>query len=166
MNMKKQKIELISLATLFDMEIARSKGVDDYDEGDVPFVTSTELNNGVVAYVEPDIEDKVFKGPVIAISGLGHASVQLGTFLPKGNGGDSLTILTPPKDMCIEELVRSAAAFNLLHKWRFSYGRKCSIRRLSYLDIHYPLPKVTGQWKDESVLVESISREITQLINY
>jgi len=162
--MKKEEAKNILLTKLFDMEAARSKGVDDYGEGDTPFVTSTELNNGVVAYVEPDLDDKVFEGPVIAISGLGHATVQLGHFLPKGNGGDSLTILKPNKPMNAETLVRCAAAFNLLHKWRFSFGRKCSIQRLSYLEIPYPLPAVEAQWNEESALIEKLTKEISEAV--
>ena len=162
--MKKTNVEKILLTTLFDMEAARSKGLDDYGEGVTPFVTSTELNNGVVAYVEPDAEDKVFEGPVIAISGLGHATVQLGRFLPKGNGGDSLTILKPKSTMDVEMLVRCAAAFNLLHKWRFSFGRKCSISRLSYLEIPYPLPSVDEQWRSESELIAKLTEELSEAV--
>jgi hypothetical protein len=120
------------------MEVARSAGTKDYAPGLIPFVTSTELNNGVVTYVEPFDTDKVFEGPAIAVSGLGFASVQLSEFLPKGNGGDSITVLTPKKPMTNLDLISCAAAFNVLHGWRFSFGRKCSIGRLKPLEIPFP----------------------------
>lgn len=208
----------IKIKDLFVLQAAKSKGIDNYDLGDVPFVTSTESNNGVVGYVEPEEEDLVFKGPAIAISGLGHATVHFEKFLPKGNGGDSLTILMSREQALIEEilslsdqyfntalalllfiiwirlykirifttesikniasklieceeqymnlpmydlkgkdLVCFAAAFNTLHKWRFSYGRKCKISRIKYLEFPFPLPKTSKVLNYESGLLTSIN---------
>ncbi len=123
------------ISELFDMTVARSKSTDDYLPGDIPFVTNTEVNNGVVSYVEPFDGDKVFEGPAICISGLGHATVHLGSFLPKGNGGDSCTVLAPKDKISKTELLYYAALFNTLHGWRFSFGRKTSKRRLESLDL-------------------------------
>lgn len=139
-----------TLASLFSFTAARSQGIEDYEGGKLPFVTSAELNNGVVTYVQPEDTDLVFDGPAIAISGLGHATVHLGKFLPKGNGGDSLTILRPLGEMTVEELVAAATAFNVVHKWRFSYGRKCSVDRLKMLEIDWPLASTSNIWKAET----------------
>lgn len=222
--------EFIKLNRLFTLSSARSRGIDDYDAGQIPFVTSTESNNGVVGYVEPEQDDLVFEGPAIAISGLGHATVHFSLFLPKGNGGDSLTILIPREQtlteealslwnqyvvlvlslltfiafvnvfrngvfvlensfgldselgqkkvvdvekslldceeeyinlpmhgITVEDLMCFAAAFNALHKWRFSYGRKCSISRIKDLEFPFPLPKASEVWNTESNLVSSIN---------
>ncbi|HIF9158915.1 TPA: restriction endonuclease subunit S [Photobacterium damselae] len=123
------------ISTFFEMTAAKSKSTDDYSAGDVPFVTNTEMNNGVVSYVEPFDSDKVFEGPAICISGLGHATVHLGTFLPKGNGGDSCTVLIPKEELTNNELLYYAALFNTLHGWRFTFGRKTSKRRLESLEL-------------------------------
>ncbi|GAA4024725.1 restriction endonuclease subunit S [Actimicrobium antarcticum] len=120
---------------LFAITVAKSKSTDDYVVGEVPFVTNTEINNGVVRYVEPFDEDKVFKGPAICISGLGYATVHYGEFLPKGNGGDSCTILKPKNALKKSEVLYYAALFNTLHSWRFSFGRKASRRRLENLEM-------------------------------
>ena len=226
--------KLVKLNHLFTLCSTKSKGIDNYDSGDVPFVTSTESNNGVVGYVEPEEDDLIFFGPAIAISGLGHATVHFEGFLPKGNGGDSLTILKPceqtlaekalkiwdqyvevalsllifvvlikifnksivtlgkannvllvdssnseseriediendllkceeeysnllMRGTTVEDLICFAAAFNTLHKWRFSYGRKCSINRLKNLEFPFPLPKVSHVWNSESSLVLSVN---------
>ena len=120
---------------LFVIDVAKSKGTDDYLPGDIAFVTNTEINNGVVRYVEPFDDDKVFWGPAICISGLGYATVHYNQFLPKGNGGDSCTILKPKHALKKSELLYYAALFNALHSWRFSFGRKASRRRLETLEI-------------------------------
>ena len=123
----------MKIINLFDIAVAKSKSIDDYSAGDVPFVTNAEINNGVVRYVGPFEDDKVFKGPAICISGLGYATVHYGVFLPKGNGGDSCTILKPKGTLKRSELLYYAALFNALHGWRFSFGRKVSRWRLENL---------------------------------
>lgn len=140
----------LSLDKIFSMAVAKSAGTKDYPPGDVPFVTSSELNNGVVAYVDPMPSDKIFEGPAVAISGLGHATVHLGKFLPKGNAGDSLTILTPKEPLSHAELIAFAATFNSLHRWRFSFGRKCSKNRLLSLEVPFPFADVS-EWVQQDI---------------
>lgn len=123
----------MNISAIFSIRVARSRSTDDYSPGKIPFVTNTELNNGVVRYVEPFDDDKVFSGPCICISGLGHATVHFGDFLPKGNGGDACTILTPHDDLDKAQILYYAALFNTLHGWRFSFGRKASKRRIERL---------------------------------
>lgn len=120
---------------LFSIVVARSKSTDDYLPGDVPFITNTIINNGVVRYVDPFEDDKTFDGPAICISGLGYATVHFGRFLPKGNGGDSCTILLPKNDLAKSDLLYYAALFNTLHGWRFSFGRKASRPRIENLEL-------------------------------
>jgi len=127
--------KMVLLDVLFKIEVARSHDTDDYSSGTIPFVTSTVENNGVVRYVLPQEEDKVFAGPCVVISGLGYATVQRGEFLPKGNGGDSMTVLVGHKKMGLRDYLFYAAAFNLLHQWRFTYGRKTSKDRLKLLSL-------------------------------
>jgi len=125
----------MKISSIFEIDVARSKSTDDYLPGEIPFVTNTEINNGVVRYVEPFDDDKVFSGPCICISGLGYSTVHFGNFLPKGNGGDSCTILTPIEELSKAEILYYAALFNTLHGWRFSFGRKASRRRIENLDL-------------------------------
>src|SRR5437879_13755398 len=128
------------LFEILDLIVASSQDTQDYEEGDVPFVTSAEARNGVVALVKPRDGDKVFEGPCLVISGLGFATAHTGRILPKGNGGDSCTVGYGKEPMSIADYLALAAAFNLLHSWRFSYGRKCGIERVSKLAVPYPLP--------------------------
>ena len=136
------------ISELFDIKVAKSKGTEDYDSGNVPFVTNTTLNNGIVKYVDPYPDDKLFSANTICISGLGYATLQLSEYLPKGNGGDSATILLPGKKMTIEELIYYTAIFNLLHRWRFSFGRKASKRRIESLEVP-SYDEYNGSFTDE-----------------
>lgn len=125
----------MKVSDLFELKVAKSKGNEDYDPGSIPFVSSTTMNNGIIKYVEPYEDDRVFDGNVICISGLGFATLQLNQFLPKGNGGDSATILVPLVEMTTTELIFYTATFNLLHNWRFSFGRKGSKNRIQDLGL-------------------------------
>lgn len=154
----------VTLKSLFRFEAARSHGIDDYEPGQTPFVTSTALNNGVVGFVTPLVGDKVFDGPALSISGLGAATVQVHRFLPKGNGGDSLTICTPRSAMSIADLLAVSAAFNVLHSWRFSFGRKCSVKRLEPLEIPTQLPDVKQIWEKEATRVRDIAQAVASLV--
>lgn len=145
------------LDALFSLVAAKSSGTKDYAPGPVPFVTSSELNNGVVGYVEPFESDRIFEGPVIAVSGLGFATVQLSNFLPKGNGGDSITVLKPLVEMTVLQLVATAAAFNSLHSWRFSFGRKASKGRLQNLEVPYPPYDLTSHVKEDIATINKMT---------
>ncbi|MGL0870549.1 restriction endonuclease subunit S [Vibrio vulnificus] len=147
----------MKIIELFEMASAKSKSKDDYSTGQIPFVTNTEVNNGVVAYVEPFETDIVFAGPAICISGLGHATVHLDSFLPKGNGGDSCTVLTPKGVISNNELLYYAALFNTLHGWRFSFGRKAGKRRLESLEL---LPT----YANSPIVMDSLTCENNQLM--
>lgn len=139
----------------FHALVAKSRDTKDYEEGEVPFVTSAESNNGVVRCVEPLDNDRVFEGPCVVISGLGFATFQLNEFLPKGNGGDSCTILYAKEKFSVADYIAFAAAFNALHKWRFSYGRKCGKNRIMHLEIPWPLPEIKKAWIQEADEIQS-----------
>lgn len=128
---------------LFKIEVAKSHSTDDYDRGEIPFVTNSEINNGVVSFVEPQSDDKIFDAFTICISGLGFATLQVMQYLPKGNGGDSATILIPKAEMRFEELLFYTAQFNAIHKWRFSFGRKCSKKRIDRLSFTKSFNEIT-----------------------
>ena len=88
---------MVKLASLFAVERGSSHGGSDYRAGEVAFITSTEKRNGVAAFVNPLDGDRVFDGPLVTVSALGHATLQQGRFLPKSNGGDAVVVLRPSK---------------------------------------------------------------------
>lgn len=159
-------MKTVSLNDLFIFSAAKSGSTDDYETGDIPFVTSTESNNGIAAYVTPEEGDKVFDGPMIAISGLGHATLQLNKFLPKGNGGDSLTMLIPKEDMTVYQLLAYVSLFNIAHKWRFSFGRKCSVSRLKNLKVNTieKCDNLRTIWNEQTSLVAKIFSETKPIL--
>ncbi|MBI2355944.1 MAG: N-6 DNA methylase [Candidatus Doudnabacteria bacterium] len=117
---------------VFNIANAKSSNIEDYAKGDVPFVTSTELNNGVEMFIEPDDDSLIFDTPGIAISSFGFATIQLPPFVARSHG--AVIVLKPKKKMGILELAYFAAQLNL-QTWRFSYGRWVTKKRLKKLEI-------------------------------
>ncbi len=145
------------ICDLFHLHAASSRDTQDYADGPVPFVTSAESNNGVVRHVRPLEGDAVFRGPCVVISGLGFATVHTGAVLPKGNGGDACTVLYARRPLGLSGYIALAGVFNLLHRWRFSYGRKCNEGRLAALEIPWPLPAVDAAWAaQKAVCLEAL----------
>lgn len=123
---------------LFRVENARSKGFEDHESGDVPFVSNgVEENNGVVGFVKPLHGEKMFHKTGICVSAFCEATVQKAPFLPRGNGGSGMVVLFPKEDMTEEKLYFYTALINL-QKWRFSFGRMVTADRLKPLEIQKP----------------------------
>jgi len=128
----------MKISKFFNVENAKSKGFEDHESGDIPFVSNgLEENNGVVGFVKPLAGEKVFYKIGICISAFCEATVQKAPFLPRGNGGSGLVVLLPKEEMTVEELYFYAAIINL-QRWRFSFGRMVIADRLKLLEIEKP----------------------------
>lgn len=114
---------------IFEIHTAKSKSIDDYSIGDIPFVSNGSYNNGVIGYVEPFPNDKLFKKGTISVSAFCDAIVHYSTYLPRGNGGSGLIILEPKQLLTNEQLLTYAAIINSSLKWKYSYGRMVTKKR-------------------------------------
>lgn len=125
----------MKISDLFTVHIAKSKGFERYDRGEIPFISNGFINNGVVGFVSPFKGDRVFKFMGICVSAFCEATVQEPPFLPRGNGGSGLTVLEPIKEMSKDELFYYASYINQSHQWRFSFGRMVKKDRFKDLAI-------------------------------
>jgi len=139
------------LEDIFEVINAKSSNIEDYGEGIIPFITSTELNNGVEMFVEPDKKSLIFNVPCIAISSFGFATVQLPPFIARSHG--AVIVLKPRRKMGLIELTFFAAQLNL-QNWRFSYGRWVTKKRLNGLEIK---PFASSSLPDFSKFVEKFT---------
>ena len=125
----------MTLHSLFEPKNAKSANLEEYSDGGVPFVSNSNLNNGVVRYVEPmsdrELIDQV---PCIAVNGFGFATIQTEPFVGAGNGGVHVIALLPKRAMSVLELSYYAAQINYA-SWRFSYGRRAILRRLERVEL-------------------------------
>lgn len=125
---------MAKIKDLFHIENAKSKGYENYEEGDVAFVTNGNYENAILGYVNPLNKDRIFKKQSICLSSFCEASVPEVPFLPRGNGGSGLVVLVPKENMAEEELYFYASQLNML-KWRFSFSRMLIGRRIENLEL-------------------------------
>ena len=128
-----------TLEELFVLHTARSGGFDAHQPGDVAFVTNGLRDNGVLGFVSPEPDDRVFGFVGIALSAFLEATVHLPPFVARGNGGSGLIVLEPRTSLTPAQLGVIAAYINSTLSWRFSWYRQTSVSRVKHLQIHAPV---------------------------
>lgn len=146
----------------FDIQRCESSNLYDYSAGEIPFVSSTKLNNGVVKYVSLLDENELIKNvPCIVVNTFGFATVQTKPFIGGGNGGGYINPLIPKQTMSMIELAYYAGQINL-QSWRFSYGRRAIKRRL----IELKLKKFDKNIFNENILLDLKNNMMLQINNF
>jgi hypothetical protein len=123
-----------TIQSKFYIHNAKSKGIDDHDFGDIPFVSNGTIDNGIIGYVKQLPEDRIFPQKAICVSSFCEATVQRPPFIPRGNGGSGLVVLVPKEDLTFEDLYFYAAQINSF-KWKFSFGRMVIADRIANLPL-------------------------------
>lgn len=144
----------MQISDLFNPNNAKSKGFVAHQEGNIRFISNGFYNNGVVGYVTPLNGERVFDEKAICVSSFCEATIQEPPFLPRGNGGSGLIVLTPKEEMNNEELYYYAALINKL-SWRFCYGRMIIPERLMNLT----MPKKPKGFSHPVAINELMPRE-------
>lgn len=82
------------ISKLFKIESPAARSMKTYNEGDVPYVSSGSVNNGIASYLEPKEDEKLEKGNCITVSPLDGASFfQEDDFLGRGGAGSAISML-------------------------------------------------------------------------
>ena len=82
------------LGDLFEVSRPKARNKDDYDAGDIPFVASGAMNNGVLKCCKIKLEEKLDRGNCITVSPVdGSSFYQPMDFLGRGGAGSSILIL-------------------------------------------------------------------------
>lgn len=147
---------------LFNIENAKSKGFEHYDEGEIPFVTNGDYDNSIVGFVKPLENDRVFDKHSICLSSFCEATIQTPPFIPRGNGGSGLVVLVPKQEMSEEELYFYTAQINMM-KWKFSFSRMLIGRRVKNLElVKYKLLKFKIKDKLKQLIPKENSKQEIQ----
>ena len=120
------------ISDIFNVITAKSKSIEDYSSGSIPFVSNGFYNNGIIGHVDPFETDRVIQTLSISVSAFCEATVQEPPFIGRGNGGSGMTILIPKDEsMSYNTLLGYAALINTNVRWRYSYGRMVTKGRIS-----------------------------------
>lgn len=105
--------------------------------GNIPYVTTTSMNNGVSQFTD---EEPNFKGKCLSVAmngSVGEVFFQLDNFITSGDNA----VLTM-KNKYNPYLLLFIGALIKNHQWRYNYYRKMSLDKLKNLEL--PIPMKTG----------------------
>lgn len=94
MNLNDKKWGVFLIGDLFCVKRPSARNKDDYEIGDIPFVASGSVNNGVMKCCKPLENEKLDKAGCITVSPVdGSAFYQPYPFLGRGGAGSSILML-------------------------------------------------------------------------
>lgn len=120
----------VKLNKLFSYSTGNLPALELTEEGTVPLVYGTTKNNGIIRLVKIYENTKVYKPPLITVSYLGTAFVQVTEFTTSVVDKSNITVLIPKEKMCLEELYYYAYQINSIGKFGFNYGRRMNQKQL------------------------------------
>lgn len=122
------------LSELFELRRGDFHSLQALDEGNVPTVSRTERDNGVVGYYEQPGGAARYQAGLVTISTVsGDAFVQATEFMAT----DNVIVCVPHQPMRVTTAYFIAAMVNS-QKWRYSYGRQCYQDKLASFSIKVP----------------------------
>lgn len=82
------------ISRLFEIKSPAERSIKTYNSGDVPYVSSGKINNGIISYLEPKDDEELEKGNCITVSPLdGSSFYQEDDFLGRGGAGSAISML-------------------------------------------------------------------------
>lgn len=148
------------ISRLFRISSPASRSIKTYNEGDVPYVSSGSINNGIISYLEPKEDEELEKGNCITVSPLdGSSFYQEDDFLGRGGAGSAISLLYN------DNLTRYNALFICtvikIMAQKFDYSDALTSDNLKTLKISLPAQKdkngeflidVNKQYSDEGFI--------------
>ena len=121
-------MKLVKISDIFDVKYGVKLYLNNMDisnkTDDIPFVSRTSKNNGIVSYVKPITNLQPNKEHTLSIAGSG--SVLETFYQPKPYySGEHLYVLTPYEQLNIKEMLAYATIIRL-NKYRYSFGRQAN----------------------------------------
>ena len=92
-----EKWKDFEVSKIFSIKSPASRSIKKYDEGDIPYVSSGSVNNGIISYLSPKKDEKLEEGNCITVSPLdGSSFYQEDDFLGRGGAGSAISLLYNP----------------------------------------------------------------------
>lgn len=119
------------IGDIFSVERPVARNIDNYDLGEVPFVASGAVNNGVLKCCLPKDNEALDRRNCITVSPVdGSAFYQAYDFLGRGGAGSSVLLLRSPQNELFSGLFVSRMISQTCSKYTYGHmGNKESIKR-------------------------------------
>lgn len=134
------------ISRLFRISSPASRSIKTYNEGDVPYVSSGSINNGIISYLEPKEDEELEKGNCITVSPLdGSSFYQEDDFLGRGGAGSAISLLYNDNLTRYNALFICTVIKNMAQK--FDYSDALTGNNLKTLKISLPAKRdKTGEF--------------------
>ena len=118
--------------------VARSK--KHYESGNIPFIASGAVNNGIDCYLAPKNKQDIDKGNCLTISPVdGSCFYQPNDFLGRGGGGSAISILRTNKSLSQATHVFLASIISHTLKEQYSFGNMGNTQKIKDTIIKLPI---------------------------
>ena len=118
--------------------VARSK--KHYESGNIPFIASGAVNNGIDCYLAPKNKQDIDKGNCLTISPVdGSCFYQPNDFLGRGGGGTAISILRTNKSLSQATHVFLASIISHTLKEQYSFGNMGNTQKIKDTIIKLPI---------------------------
>lgn len=132
------------VSDLFHIKKGKHLASEDKFEGDVPFISSVDSNNGISDFISIE---PISDGNVITVNFNGSVGETFYQPVPFWASGD-VNILEPKEWKMNEAIGLFLCAIFRMEKYRFSYGRKWNAQRMASSEIMLPAtPDGKPDWK-------------------
>lgn len=151
------------IGDLFEAKRPTTRKEDDYCDGDIPFIASGGVNNGVTKFCLPKNGESLDKENCLSVSPVdGSCYYQSYQFLGRGGAGSSI-ILLYPKNFTLDAYTALfiSKAITQTTATKYSYGHMASLDRIKKDKIYLP---VDTNGEVDFQFISSFMRQIEQRI--
>lgn len=138
---KQQRLAKFVIGDFFEVKRPTSRKEDDYSNGEIPFIASGGINNGVTKFCIPQKGEVLDKGNCLSISPVdGSCYYHPYDFLGRGGAGSSV-ILLYAKNFYLDRYVALfiSKAISQTTATKYSYGYMASLDRIKKDKIYLPV---------------------------
>lgn len=146
----------------FEIESPPARKMNDYVDGDIPFVASGEFNNGVSRFLALNGDEEPHESGTITVSPLGGISFyQPYSFLARGGAGSSINLLSK------EDLTETQGLFiaTVIRKTAKKYGFNNMLSKSKLKNLNIKLPQTENNepdWKFMERYITELQIEVNE----
>lgn len=151
------------IGDLFEVKRPTARKEDDYCDGDIPFIASGGVNNGVTKFCLPKNGESLDKENCLSVSPVdGSCYYQSYQFLGRGGAGSSI-ILLYPRNFTLDAYTALfiSKAITQTTATKYSYGHMASLDRIKKDKIYLP---IDANGDVDFQFISSFMRQIEQRI--
>lgn len=124
------------LSELFHIDKGTFHRISGLEKGEIPLVSCSKENNGVVGYYDIDKENTFEDALTVTFDGTYTLTPRYHNY--EFAAYDNVGVLKPKEEFSTSLMVFAAGQISL-QRWRYSYGRKCYTKKLKDLTIQLPV---------------------------